>query len=169
MHFCALSLFTCHSALVPLVTNTEAVNLLTCGASMQTYDKPEMLWTELASQPDGTQKAWYNKAVAYWDNQEASVNGVLGGYGHVSDDDIVESRKFLLKVVWWKADATQQSLLNITTDVLPTGFWSRWNRQKSSRCVCWQASHLLHTVDACTCYLLMRHSFPACRLRRWCW
>lgn len=66
---------------------------------MQAYDQPEVLWQELASQPDGTQSAWYNKAVAYWDKQEASVNGVLGGYGHVSDDDIVESKKFLLKVL----------------------------------------------------------------------
>lgn len=64
----------------------------------QTYDRPEALWTELASQPDGTQTAWYNKAVAYWDSQEASVDGVLGGYGHVSDDDVIESQKFLLKV-----------------------------------------------------------------------
>lgn len=70
---------------------------------MQAYDKPEVLWTELANQPDGTQNAWYNKAVAYWDNQEASVNGVLGGYGHVSDDDIMESRKFLLKVTQSRA------------------------------------------------------------------
>ena len=65
---------------------------------LQTYEKPEVLWTELASQPDGTQNAWYKKAVAYWDSQEASVNGVLGGYGHVSDDDITESQKFLQKV-----------------------------------------------------------------------
>ena len=36
--------------------------------------------------------------MSYWDSQEASVNGVLGGYGHVSEDDITESRKFLFKV-----------------------------------------------------------------------
>ena len=64
----------------------------------QKYSKPEALWSELANAPEGTQERWYNKAVAYWDSQEASVNGVLGGYGHVSDDDITESRKFLLKV-----------------------------------------------------------------------
>ena len=64
----------------------------------QKYSKPEALWSELANAPEGTQERWYNKAVAYWDSQEASVNGVLGGYGHVSDDDITESRKFLFKV-----------------------------------------------------------------------
>lgn len=63
------------------------------------YNKPEALWTELAAAPEGTQQGWYNKAVAYWDSQEASVNGVLGGYGHVSDDDITESRKFLYKAL----------------------------------------------------------------------
>ena len=62
------------------------------------YDKPDTLWQELASTPLGTQHVWYSKAVSYWDSQEASVNGVLGGYGHVSDDDIMESRKFLFKV-----------------------------------------------------------------------
>ncbi|DBA87299.1 TPA: hypothetical protein ACH3X1_004357 [Trebouxia sp. C0004] len=62
------------------------------------YSKPEALWTELAQAPEGAQEVWYNRAVAYWDSQEASVNGVLGGYGHVSDDDIAESRKFLFKV-----------------------------------------------------------------------
>lgn len=65
---------------------------------LQVYDQPDTLWKELASVPDGTQQSWYNKAVSYWDTQEASVNGVLGGYGHVSDDDIIESRKFLFKV-----------------------------------------------------------------------
>jgi len=37
-------------------------------------------------------------AVQYWDRQEASVDGVLGGFGHVSDADIDGSRRFLLKV-----------------------------------------------------------------------
>ena len=33
--------------------------------------------------------------MAYWDRQEASYDGVLGGHGHVSDADIRESRAFL--------------------------------------------------------------------------
>ena len=37
-------------------------------------------------------------ALQYWDRQEASVDGVLGGFGHVSDADIDGSRRFLLKV-----------------------------------------------------------------------
>ena len=41
---------------------------------------------------------WYTKAVDYWDKQDASDNGVLGGYGHLSDPDVRDSRAFLQKV-----------------------------------------------------------------------
>lgn len=34
----------------------------------------------------------------YWDKQEASYNGVLGGYGFVSDVDLRDSQTLLLKV-----------------------------------------------------------------------
>lgn len=34
----------------------------------------------------------------YWDEQEASYNGVLGGFGFVSDVDVKDSRAVLLKV-----------------------------------------------------------------------
>lgn len=41
---------------------------------------------------------FYSTAVGYWDKQEASVNGVLGGYGHLSGPDVRDSRAFLKKV-----------------------------------------------------------------------
>lgn len=41
---------------------------------------------------------WYEAAVDYWDRQEASDNGVLGGYGHLSSPDVRDSRAFLRKV-----------------------------------------------------------------------
>lgn len=41
---------------------------------------------------------WYARAVNYWDQQAATVDGVLGGFGHVSPADIRESERFLLKV-----------------------------------------------------------------------
>lgn len=41
---------------------------------------------------------WYTTAVDYWDKQEASVNGVLGGYGHLTTADVRDSRAFLQKV-----------------------------------------------------------------------
>lgn len=38
---------------------------------------------------------WYNKALEYWDAQEASVNGVLGGFGHTTGQDLRESGRLL--------------------------------------------------------------------------
>jgi hypothetical protein len=38
------------------------------------------------------------QAVGYWDSQEASYDGVLGGFGHVSDVDVRDSRQLLEKV-----------------------------------------------------------------------
>lgn len=58
---------------------------------------PEHLWRKELGE-DGTHSAWYSKAVDYWDQQEASYNGVLGGYGCVSSIDIRDSKALLLKV-----------------------------------------------------------------------
>ena len=37
----------------------------------------------------------YEVSRDYWSRQEASVNGMLGGYDHVSPADIEQSQKFL--------------------------------------------------------------------------
>jgi protein N-terminal methyltransferase len=42
--------------------------------------------------------AWYGKAADYWMKQEASVNGVLGGFGRLSGTDISGSKRFLEKL-----------------------------------------------------------------------
>ena len=39
--------------------------------------------------------AWYQKGADYWLTQAASVDGVLGGFGHVSPVDIIGSKSFL--------------------------------------------------------------------------
>jgi hypothetical protein len=57
---------------------------------------PEDLWKIIE---DHKERDWYSASVAYWDKQEASYDGVLGGYGHVSEPDIAESRKFLMKAL----------------------------------------------------------------------
>ena len=44
------------------------------------------------------QEEWYSKAVTYWDKQEATVDGVLGGFGFVSGPDIEDSLRCLKKV-----------------------------------------------------------------------
>ncbi|KAD6794761.1 hypothetical protein E3N88_05657 [Mikania micrantha] len=38
---------------------------------------------------------WYRNGVGYWQGVEASVDGVLGGYGHVNEPDINSSEAFL--------------------------------------------------------------------------
>ena len=32
-------------------------------------------------------KNWYNRSVEYWDNQATTVDGVLGGYEEVHEED----------------------------------------------------------------------------------
>lgn len=44
---------------------------------------------------------WYSKAVKFWNQQEPSYNGVLGGYGHLSGVDLRDSTAFLKRVSWW--------------------------------------------------------------------
>lgn len=75
------------------------------------YQDPEQLWQKAKGQ-DGTHKDWYQGAVQYWDQQEASYDGVLGGFGYVSDYDISDSRALLQRVglhqlggVWDLGDA----------------------------------------------------------------
>ena len=44
------------------------------------------------------QEAWYNKAMEYWSNQDASINGVLGGFGDLHPTDLAGSELFLNQV-----------------------------------------------------------------------
>ena len=41
--------------------------------------------------------AWYAPAVAHWDKQPATYDGVLAGLGHLNGADIADSRTFLSK------------------------------------------------------------------------
>ena len=45
--------------------------------------------------PDEHPKQWYEGSVKYWDNQATTINGVLGGFGHVHDADLVTSQQLL--------------------------------------------------------------------------
>lgn len=72
------------------------------------YETPEELW-EAMSRPaprkkskaseDESTPVWYEAAVQYWDNQAPTDDGVLGGYGFVSDIDVRDSRIFLNKAM----------------------------------------------------------------------
>ncbi|KAJ9528733.1 hypothetical protein QJQ45_020634, partial [Haematococcus lacustris] len=64
----------------------------------EAIQNPEQLW-EQQRDADGSHSSWYRKAVGYWDQQEASYNGVLGGFGYVSDLDVADSRQLLDKAL----------------------------------------------------------------------
>lgn len=80
----------------------------------QIYNSPAEFWSTISTQKktdksyqgpdkakssesDGGVATWYSSAIKYWDRQEASTNGVLGGFGHVNTADIQDSRHFLMK------------------------------------------------------------------------
>ncbi|KAI8559147.1 hypothetical protein RHMOL_Rhmol04G0150600 [Rhododendron molle] len=58
------------------------------------FNNAEEMWREeVGDHPKKTE--WYHKGVGYWEGVEASVDGVLGGYGHVNEPDIKSSDAFL--------------------------------------------------------------------------
>ncbi|KAK8618229.1 hypothetical protein V6N13_132229 [Hibiscus sabdariffa] len=58
------------------------------------FKSAQEMWREQAGDdPQKTQ--WYREGVAYWEGVEASVDGVLGGFGQVNDADIKGSEAFL--------------------------------------------------------------------------
>ncbi|XP_043698558.1 alpha N-terminal protein methyltransferase 1 [Telopea speciosissima] len=60
------------------------------------FRNAEEMWREEIGEGDQQKKTeWYQKGVGYWEGVEASVDGVLGGYGHVNDSDIKGSEAFL--------------------------------------------------------------------------
>lgn len=65
--------------------------------SFQELAGPDQLWQKTQDN-DGSHNTWYQKAVSYWDHQDASYDGVLGGHAYVSDIDVRDSRQLLEKV-----------------------------------------------------------------------
>ena len=62
------------------------------------FKNAKEMWMEQVG--DTTKRTqWYREGVGYWQGVEASVNGVLGGYGHVSDGDIFGSEVFLKSIL----------------------------------------------------------------------
>jgi len=63
----------------------------------KTYASPADLWREVEADLAG---GWYGKAVAYWDAQPATDDGVLGGHADaVSAADVEQSEAFLRRVL----------------------------------------------------------------------
>ena len=55
------------------------------------FETLEDVWGEGGDQ-------WYGKAQEYWDQQDASINGVLGGFGDLHPTDVAGSDQFLKMV-----------------------------------------------------------------------
>ncbi|KAG5620120.1 hypothetical protein H5410_005338, partial [Solanum commersonii] len=62
----------------------------------RTFKNAEEMWREEVGDGDPQKKfQWYSKGINYWQGVEATVDGVLGGYGHVNTPDIKASEDFL--------------------------------------------------------------------------
>ncbi|XP_057780161.1 alpha N-terminal protein methyltransferase 1-like [Salvia miltiorrhiza] len=60
------------------------------------FKSAEEMWREAVGDGDPLKKSqWYSQGVGYWQGVEATVDGVLGGYGHVNKPDIEGSEAFL--------------------------------------------------------------------------
>ncbi|KAK6263591.1 hypothetical protein QUC31_011682 [Theobroma cacao] len=63
------------------------------------FKNPQEMWRKQigdADEGDNHKKTqWYREGVAYWEGVEASVDGVLGGFGQVNEADIKGSEVFL--------------------------------------------------------------------------
>lgn len=58
-----------------------------------------------------TESKFYKKAAKYWANVPATIDGVLGGFGHISDIDLEGSRAFLKQILSFRTPpATTQAL-----------------------------------------------------------
>lgn len=53
------------------------------------------MWTEEIGSDEKKRENWYKQGVNYWVGTEATVDGVLGGFGNISDVDIQGSTQFL--------------------------------------------------------------------------
>ncbi|XP_047330837.1 alpha N-terminal protein methyltransferase 1 [Impatiens glandulifera] len=58
------------------------------------FKNSQEMWREQVGDQQ-KKTVWYTEGVGYWEGVEASVDGVLGGYAHVSEPDVKDSEVFL--------------------------------------------------------------------------
>ncbi|KAK2979426.1 hypothetical protein RJ640_016338, partial [Escallonia rubra] len=80
------------------------------------FKSAEEMWREEVGDAN-RRSQWYKQGVGYWQGVEASVDGVLGGYGHVSEADIKASEAFLntLLADYFPDAATNRHLVALGT------------------------------------------------------
>lgn len=78
------------------------------------FTNAEEMWREEIGEEGDSQKKktqWYDKAVQYWEGVEASVDGVLGGFGQVNEPDIKGSESFLKSLLLERFFASNNHLV----------------------------------------------------------
>ncbi|KAK1278542.1 Alpha N-terminal protein methyltransferase 1 [Acorus gramineus] len=61
----------------------------------RSYNNAHDLWVEEIGGSEEEKRVWYNKGISYWQSVEASMDGVLGGFGHLNETDVKGSEDFL--------------------------------------------------------------------------
>ena len=98
--------------------NSAGGDLTSAGASLSVMKSSDPNYPSISSpncreeEQNVPMPRWYSDAVAYWDAQEPSDNGVLGGHGHLSKIDIQDSESFLLKVMGSRFQSSRDSETN---------------------------------------------------------
>ncbi|KAG7536463.1 Alpha-N-methyltransferase NTM1 [Arabidopsis suecica] len=91
-----------------LTLSSESMEICGVDSEGKEFNSAQEMWREeIGEEGDETRKTqWYRDGVSYWEGVEASVDGVLGGYGHVNDADIIGSEVFLKTLL-------QERLVNV--------------------------------------------------------
>ncbi|XP_019457659.1 PREDICTED: alpha N-terminal protein methyltransferase 1-like [Lupinus angustifolius] len=90
----SLTLLTALCAHHFLVRKTRSIDIAGRDIDGHQFNTVDEMWKEHAGDPN-RKSQWYNDAVTYWEGVDASVDGVLSGFGIVNDADINGSEDFL--------------------------------------------------------------------------
>jgi protein N-terminal methyltransferase len=62
------------------------------------YDSVDDMWQALAIAQDNKDAKWYGKGVEYWKDIPANYDGVLGGFEHTHEIDVVDNLRLIEKL-----------------------------------------------------------------------
>ncbi|KAE9600870.1 putative protein methyltransferase [Lupinus albus] len=77
-----------------LARKTSYVDINGVDSDGRQFNTADDMWKEHTGESK-KKFEWYNDAVTYWKGVDASVNGVLSGFGIVNETDISGSEEFL--------------------------------------------------------------------------
>ncbi|GAM17724.1 hypothetical protein SAMD00019534_008990, partial [Acytostelium subglobosum LB1] len=62
------------------------------------YTNIDDLWNKELGSNEQQQSQWYTNAADYWKNVEPTLDGMLGGLGHIAETDVESSNKFITEM-----------------------------------------------------------------------